>query len=259
MAKVVGLVGAVSGKVGNFVGAVVGGVQTMRVYQPIVANPRTTGQVKQRARVDLAGQLSSAIGKVAIEGLDGNARQRRSALLSNLIKSTSTAITTLDGKATLIGSSVVFSKGSVALGVMAGEVSIDENDNERALVQVPFTKISGNDGDYADHVRIVALAVPKSGADAGSKPMSVVYDAAVPESGSSTVTFTLATATPSYNYVVFVYMVPMKLQNVNALNWGYIEGIQQGGQIELNGSENTSGAFRFGDSLYVGSYPVPTA
>lgn len=258
MAKIVGLVGAVSGKVGNFVGAVVGGVQTMRVYQPIVANPRTTAQVKQRSRVDLAGQLSSAISKVAIEGLAGNARMRRSALLSNLIKSTSTTITTLDGKATLIGSSVIFSKGGVVPGIQVGEVAVEELENERAGVQIPFTKIGSAEGDYADHIRFVALAVPKSNAEAGSKPMSVVYDSEVPATGNKTVNFTLATTTPSYNYVVFLYAIPMKLQNASALSWGYIEGIQQNGQIELNGSENTSGAYRFGDSLYVNAYPVPT-
>ena len=44
-----GILGQFTGKIGNVVGAVSRGVQTTRVYQPIVNNPRTAKQIQQRA------------------------------------------------------------------------------------------------------------------------------------------------------------------------------------------------------------------
>lgn len=43
-----GILGQFTGKIGNIVGAVSRGVQTTRVYQPIVNNPKTSKQVAQR-------------------------------------------------------------------------------------------------------------------------------------------------------------------------------------------------------------------
>lgn len=43
-----GILGQFTGKIGNVVGAVSRGVQTTRVYQPIVNNPRTAKQIQQR-------------------------------------------------------------------------------------------------------------------------------------------------------------------------------------------------------------------
>lgn len=43
-----GILGQFTGKIGNVVGAVSRGVQTTRVYQPIVNNPKTAKQIQQR-------------------------------------------------------------------------------------------------------------------------------------------------------------------------------------------------------------------
>lgn len=256
MAKIVGLVGAVSGKVGNFVGAVVGGVQTMRVYQPVVANPRTTGQVKQRSRVDLAGQLSAAISKVAIEGLPGNARQRRSMLLSNLIKSTSTAITSASGRATLLGASVEFAKGNIAFAVLPA-TPVPEVDQQGGIkVEYDLTsRRTGAEGE-ADVVRVVTLAVPKDDASLGAKPVSSVMDLSIPDTGNVVRSTVLMTPTAGTEYVVFAYYIPMRITNPGALSWGYIQGIQGAGEVVLNGNETQVGAFLFGNSVYGGAHMV---
>lgn len=49
-----GINGNWSGKVGNNVGAVSCGRTVIRIYQPIVANPRTEAQLAQRARLSAA-------------------------------------------------------------------------------------------------------------------------------------------------------------------------------------------------------------
>lgn len=256
MAKIVGLVGAVSGKVGNFVGAVIGGVQTMRVYQPIVANPRSVGQVKQRSRVSLAGQLSSAITKVAIEGLPGNARQRRALMQKILIDSTTSAISSTSGKATLQGASVVFSKGNIAFAVYPSTPVPEVAAEGGIKVEYQLSsRRTGAEGE-ADVVRVITLAVPKDNASLGAKAVSSVMDLNIPATGDVTSTTTLRTPTEGSEYVVFTYYVPMRITNAGSLSWGYIEGLQSSGSIELNGDETQTGAFLFGNSIYGGAHLV---
>lgn len=54
MGKNVGLIGGVSGKVGTMVFATRRGVQITRVYQPIVANPKSKRQLLSRAKLAMA-------------------------------------------------------------------------------------------------------------------------------------------------------------------------------------------------------------
>lgn len=81
MSKVVGLVGSASGKLGNVVYSVVNGVQTARVYQPVVANPKSQGQRLQRAKVNLVGQVSAITPWQILSGLGVNRRARRARFL----------------------------------------------------------------------------------------------------------------------------------------------------------------------------------
>lgn len=54
MAKAVGLIGSLKGKVGNTVFATRRGTQIARVYQPVVANPKSSRQALSRAKFALA-------------------------------------------------------------------------------------------------------------------------------------------------------------------------------------------------------------
>lgn len=54
MAKIVGLVGSLHGKLGNTVMTVRRGAQIARVYQPVVANPKSARQQLSRAKMRLA-------------------------------------------------------------------------------------------------------------------------------------------------------------------------------------------------------------
>lgn len=64
MSKVYGLQGYLSGKLGNTVFAIVNGEQIGRQYNPQVSNPKTAGQVENRAKLKLLSQLSAAISPV---------------------------------------------------------------------------------------------------------------------------------------------------------------------------------------------------
>lgn len=62
--KLSGMAGTGSGKLGSQVYAAVAGEQIVRNYQPKVANPNTSLQVNQRARMKLMSQLSAVFGPV---------------------------------------------------------------------------------------------------------------------------------------------------------------------------------------------------
>lgn len=57
--KLNGVFGKGTGKVGNSVWAVSGGVQIVRPYNPNVSNPNTDAQVEQRAKFKLMSQLAA--------------------------------------------------------------------------------------------------------------------------------------------------------------------------------------------------------
>lgn len=61
MAKQTSLFGKISGKLGAVVFATSGGETISREYNPHVANPSTTAQVDQRARMKLMSQLSASL------------------------------------------------------------------------------------------------------------------------------------------------------------------------------------------------------
>lgn len=61
MAKIVGLVGTMSGRIGNMVYSKKNGITIARSYQPQVANPNTQMQVYTRARLKAASQTAAAL------------------------------------------------------------------------------------------------------------------------------------------------------------------------------------------------------
>lgn len=61
MAKIIGLVGTMSGRVGNMVFSKKDGKTIARSYQPQVANPNTLAQVATRARLKLSSQFAAAM------------------------------------------------------------------------------------------------------------------------------------------------------------------------------------------------------
>lgn len=75
-----------SGRLGGYVLAVANGQQIIREYQPNVANPRTSLQRIQRAKMVLAGKLSQITADDYIIGMAPSKRDRRSEYVRNIIK-----------------------------------------------------------------------------------------------------------------------------------------------------------------------------
>lgn len=126
MAKLIGgVLSKGSGRLGGYVLAVSNGQQIIREYQPNVANPRTSMQKAQRAKVVLAGKLSQITPDAVIIGLAENKRDRRSEYTRTIIKNARVQEEGGEYSAVLLPGDLVFSKGAEAGGVTAviGEVS----------------------------------------------------------------------------------------------------------------------------------------
>ena len=95
MAKGIGLIGNFKGKVGNTVGYKLtasnnGQTQGIRVYQPIVKNPKTAGQAEQRAKLLAVNATYRALKMVIDRGNEGlpYGNKSRLAWLKGALKST---------------------------------------------------------------------------------------------------------------------------------------------------------------------------
>lgn len=134
MGKSVNGLGQFRGRVGGLVFARGdNGSQIIRTYQPVVKNPRTEGQLEQRAKVNLAGQISRAIPKNIIYSLGSNGRARRSELLKSLIKATSVTESGGNYNASLSKASVKLSKGEFVdfnptFAVQGMDINVNWND-----------------------------------------------------------------------------------------------------------------------------------
>lgn len=120
MAKLIGGVFSKgSGRLGGHVLAVSNGQQIVREYQPNVANPRTSLQKAQRAKVVLAGKLSQITPDAVIIGLAENKRDRRSEYTRTIIKNARVQEVSGEFTAVLLPGNLIFSRGQEAGGVSA--------------------------------------------------------------------------------------------------------------------------------------------
>lgn len=130
MAKVTFLQGKARGKVGGIVYRTIAGIGTVASeYNPSPRNPRTMAQVKQRSKMNLAGQMSKITPFAAIAGLSASRRVARQEFVSNLLKSISDngelTYSWIDQQQLILSKGVaVPCSGSIASGAQAGSVDI---------------------------------------------------------------------------------------------------------------------------------------
>ena len=122
MAKFVGFVGTIRGKVGTTVFSKgENGISYGRAYQPQVSNPKSVGQVNQRAKMNLVGRMSQVTPKALLVGMAGaNNRQRRSMFNRGLLD---VAVVDRSNPGSIIAKiapeDVVFSQGTETLQATA--------------------------------------------------------------------------------------------------------------------------------------------
>lgn len=82
--KLNGITGTGSGKLGTSVFTTVKGMQVVRQYQPVVTNPSTMNQVKQRSRFKLISQLAASLSGVIAMPRIGMASSRNQFVRKNM-------------------------------------------------------------------------------------------------------------------------------------------------------------------------------
>lgn len=245
MGKVVGLVGAASGKIGNLVYAVTNGIQTARVYQPIVYNPKSGLQSAQRAKGNLAGRISSYVPRTAIMGLGENNRARRGAFLSNILRKADVVQTDNSYNAKIDQNDVVFSRGNVTTIFYAPELT----------AQVQSVQVSLAGGSSLD---------PKVYESGQGRLVVMIYDLVTqelvevvtrmvtkPVQGQRLAT-TLLVAHPT-GYLANVYLIPMSTADGSSVSVSTDLATLDDNDIAAALSLNRNAViFNYGKSIYLG-------
>lgn len=247
MGKVVGLVGAASGKIGNLVYAVTNGIQTARVYQPVVYNPKSIGQNLQRAKGNLAGRISSFVPRTAIKGLGINNRIRRSEFLRNILKNADAQLVDGTYEAKINPALVLFSKGAVVLPVTL--TSITATSHNVAVVMTGVADTIINPEVYVSRlVRLVAMVY-----ETGSNNLVEVSTklATMPAQGATATTNMAIAHTGGFD--VFVYAIPMSTEDGSAATIDTsvvsLDDDEIAASLSVNGN---AVVFDYGKSVYLG-------
>lgn len=212
MAKLFGLNGYASGKLGNTVLAVSNGIQIARQYQPIVNNPKSTLQNMQRAKGNFAGRVSSFVPRTAISGLGQNARRRRAEFLRILLKG---AVATKSGDvytAKIADEDILFSRGAELLSVVNPNFAASANNVVVELYGLDGTIIPAD--EYASKAtRLVAMIYDNT----TQNLVEVVTKIATKPNQGSTATTPMATIHPG-GYTAVIYAIPMSTNDGSAMS-----------------------------------------
>lgn len=205
MAKFVGFIGTISGKIGTTVfqkGEK--GISYGRAYQPVVSNPKSSAQTDQRAKMNLVGRLSGVTPKSLIIGLGGvNNRQRRSIFTSILLKFATIDRTDPNSVVALIKpEDVVFSQGAETINASMGSITVAENSVSTTLT-LGDTSLAGN---YGERVVVAIIDPSNKGGYSQLKYVDVVLDS----TAATNVAITIG-APIEVQSLVCVYRLPFVL------------------------------------------------
>lgn len=248
MGKVVGLIGSASGKIGNLVYAVTNGIQTARVYQPIVANPKTTAQSLQRAKGNLCGQLSGMVSRECILGLGGNARIRRGEFLRNLLRKCTAQVIDGDITAKLYPADIVFSRGDVEPVVYLGNPTLTASS-----LTVTVSRRTGVTDEQANAALTQIIVVFADELGRFRATMQKVISTPVT---SSSVTFDFVSVTGTF--YAYLYVVPIATIDGSRMTVNGEEVMP--GTAELSAVLSLNAAttpLKWGDSVYASETRYP--
>lgn len=133
--------GKFSGKLGGAVFVIRNGKQIVREYNPRPSNPKSTKQLQQRAKGNLAGRISSFVPKTAIMGLGINGIRRRSRFNQLLLNAANVTLIDGDYQAKIPWESLLFSEGSVVSSFRYTSATAQSNTLQVSLTGLPASSI----------------------------------------------------------------------------------------------------------------------
>lgn len=223
--------------------------QIVRAYQPIVSNPRTDAQMIPRAKMTLAGQISSVVDTEVLSAFRaGNKRKNRGKFTSNIIRASEVTKSNGNFTASVQASAIKFSDGG-----FANPFTVTPNiGHGSSILNVDIDANPSTVGEYG--LRVVALLVHT--AEGADRYDAAAFSDVIPQSAQSSTTLDLTRAiseTGANN--VYVYAVPFKLTDRSNVSTDFI--VSEGEVITsgLNRSISVSG-YDFGRTQYIGVAPI---
>lgn len=212
MAKTPMGLGQFSGKVGGVIFAVYNGEQIVRQYQPKVANPKSSGQMLQRAKGNLVGRISQIVPWQILQGMGSNRRERRANFLRkalNLASASPVADNLRNISATLLDENFIFSQGAVT-----PTIGVRETQATSTIVNVTLAKLTGVTDEDFNASGVLVVVVLKS---ADGRYESVMYEfVAAEEFDTDTKLLTFSHANEGGGFVS-VYTAPFKTTDGSSL------------------------------------------
>jgi hypothetical protein len=210
MAKFVGLIGTISGKVGTTVFCKgEKGISYGRAYQPVVANPKTDAQTDRRVIMSLAGRMSQVTPPEVLIGLGRTKRMRRSEFNKNLLDA-ATIDRSVPGTvvAKVQPEDIFFSHGAQTIAAtMAANPTVAASSVSISLTLADATLA----GKYGERV-VVAVIDPS---DKAGYSMLKYADVAMDNTTAQTVSINLGTDMADES-LVCIYRLPYRLTEVAA-------------------------------------------
>lgn len=174
--KVSGVLGKLNGKAGGFVFSTVAGQTIGREYNPNVANPSTTAQVNQRAKLKLMSQLAAVMAPVIVIPKEGLKSSRNLFIKRNFESAVAS-----DGVAQITYENIQLTNGNAGLPAIVVtrsqqdgvQVHLEERCDAAVsrVVYILYSKTSENTLQY-----VQSIIVSDAG-DNGDFPGSMVYTA----------------------------------------------------------------------------------
>lgn len=205
MAKVTKMVGNFRGRVGGLVYSKGdGGENYVRSYQPQVLNPKSVGQVDQRAKMNLIGRLSEVTPKSVLIGMGESGRKRRSAFNANLL-----LMATIDRSvagtvvAQLNPEDIVFSKGAESLSAEVSTAAVVTATQVSLSLTLTDSTLAGK---YGERIVVAVIDPDDKGGYSFLRTAEIVFT----DTTAVTVTVPFGTSIPNESMVV-AYRLPFVL------------------------------------------------
>lgn len=210
MARTIGFIGSMRGKVGNLVFCKgERGVTYARAYQPQVANPKTQKQTDQRGKVNLVGRMSQVTPAAAIVSMGSNMRIARSEFNKNLLLA---AVIDVDGVGNRVAKispdDIIFSRGGQALKASVSNAAAITDTEVTIGLTLSDSTLAGKYGE-----RIVVAVIDP--ADKGGYSMVLYKDIVFDNTTAQTVTLAFGTSIADQT-MVCVYRCPFVLTDGGA-------------------------------------------
>lgn len=160
--KLNGIFGKGSGKVGESVWAVSGGVQIVRPYNPNVSNPQTPAQTEQRAKFKLMSQIAADLASVIAFPKEGLKSARNQFVSKNLSLAEFSA-----GAASVELHDLQLTKGTAAVGSL--DASINANTGivctmadtvTKGISRVVYVLVKADDNQRLEVVNSAVVSEP---------------------------------------------------------------------------------------------------